>query len=183
MKNANWIFTKKKGIAGKFLSIDSVSHATLKSGDILESFYRYFSPVQHRAPKGLAKKWRSLLSYRQWVRGTFDADFWSDTGKDEHLDECNEMLELLESWAYENNYLLPCHYIGANEGDGANFGVWPSWSAIDDLSRYDEIPVFSDGRDAKHPVPDVLPAGDCLVINERGNITYFRNRKELFSYV
>lgn len=175
-KNPSWVFSKKKGIARKFLHPDPISRRTLKSGDILENFYGHFAPSGYRCPKGLAAKWRKLLSYRQWVAGTFKCEFWDD--HEEGCEEVSNMLEKLESWAVDRDYLLPYHYIGTNEGDGADLGIWPDWSAINEIDSYDEIPCFGDGNS-----PDVWPLGDCVHINERGNITYYRNRKELFSYV
>lgn len=173
-KNPFWVFLKKKGIARKFLEVGSISHATLKSGDILENFYGHFAPSGYRCPKGLAAKWRKLLSCRQWIAGTFKCEFWDE--HEEGCEEVNDMLEILEVWAVENNYLLPFHYIGTNEGDGADFGIWPDWQTIHGADFFGEIPVFNE-------LPDVLPLGDCIYYNERGNVTYYRNRKELFSYV
>lgn len=61
-------------------------------------------------------------------------------------------------------------YFGAHEGDGADFGFWPSWDAIDDAIHDGERMVKSDD------CPDAKPAdGVCyhLHVNDHGNATLY----------
>ena len=170
-KVPSWIFQKIEGIAGEFLQPSEISNATLRNGDLLEAFYSHFAPSGYKCPYGLAAVWQQLESFRQWQRGTFDCEHWCD--RQDGGEEVEDMFNLLDGWA--NDYLLPCHYIGATEGDGACFGIWLSWSSLEDAIKYE----FEDTDDKETKVC----GRDRVTINERGNVTYYRNGKELFSYV
>jgi len=164
-----WIFKKVKGVRGKFLASADISHATLRSGDLLESFYNHFAPAGYKCPYGLAKELQRLESFRQWQWGTFDCETWCD--REDGSEEFDEMLQILDNWA--GDYMLPFHYIGTTEGDGSAFGIWLDWPSLENELQYEGWE--QDGE-------DYTQGNDRVNINERGNVTYYRNGKELFSY-
>lgn len=163
-----WIFKKVRGVSGKFLASADISHSTLRSGDLLEAFYNHFAPAGYKCPYGLAKVLRQFPSFRQWQRGTFDCEKWND----DVTDEFDEMLQVLENWAAD--YLLPFHYIGTTDGDGSAFGIWCDISNLENDLRYDDWEKVDDENHVQ--------GNDRVSINERGNVAYYRNGKELFSY-
>lgn len=91
---------------------------------------------------------------------------------DDHVcdwDECLDPSETLDRLIEQLNNYAPIYcYIGMVEGDGADFGVWPSWEAIDDAKRHG-ISIFGDTGEY------ILNAEDNVVIHtsDHGNVEVF----------
>jgi len=85
--------------------------------------------------------------------------------------QIDEMLQILDNWA--SDYMLPFHYIGNTDGDGSAFGIWFNWEWMKDELKYEGWE--KDGE-------NYTQGNDRVNINERENVTYYRNGKELFSY-
>ncbi len=69
-------------------------------------------------------------------------------------DELETLTDLL------NEIAPPYTYFGAHDGDGADFGFWPSWDSIDELEKFDSY-------------PDTLPDDDFVVVNDHGNVSVY----------
>lgn len=123
-----------KGDRGKFLASADISHATLRSGDLLEAFYNHFAPAEYKCPYGLAKELQKLESFRQWQRGAFDCETWCD--REDGSEEFYEMLQILDGWA--SDYMFPFHYIGTTDGDGSAFGIWFDWVGCEYQMMHDD---------------------------------------------
>jgi len=63
-------------------------------------------------------------------------------------------------------------YFGALEGDGADFGFWPLWDAIEDGIQDGEISKVVDSSDDSR-MTDYL-----LVVNDHGNTTLYGSYDE-----
>ncbi len=124
--------------------IGSISHGTLRPEDLFESF--------------LACALR-LADEKQADDPTF-LERVKDIGSYGFIDgESGEIISAIEDIL--NEMALPYTYFGAHEGDGSDFGFWPSWSELDELTKYDDF-------------PETLPADDDFVmINCHGNVSVY----------
>lgn len=141
--------------------IGSISHGTLRSEDLLHAF-----------ADELYYLCRDMIVQMADVNATDDATYqaWQteqnardklieeartvDPDSDEASEIVNELIDTLNEFA-------PAYcYFGNTEGDGSDFGFWPSMDAID------ELPRISD--------PNELPTGeDCAFVNDHGNVTVY----------
>ena len=124
--------------------IGSISHGTLRPEDLFESFLecalRLADEKQADDPT-LLERVKDIESY-----GFVD-------------DESGEIISALEDIL--NEMALPYTYFGTHEGDGSDFGFWPSFESIDELTKYDDF-------------PDTLPADDDFVmVNCHGNVSVY----------
>lgn len=70
--------------------------------------------------------------------------------------EQNRIIEEIDTWLQDRGEMLPHHFCGLIDGKP---GIWWNGDASPECER------------------------DTVDINERGNVTYYRNKRELFSYV
>lgn len=96
----------------------------------------------------------------------------------------------------------PFVYFGSHEGDGADFGYWVAWNALDDAIRYGEIVQIEAGQDwyvsdddgqiflgdpdsnRITPVANSAGAEYVLAVNDHGNATlYALDGSEIWSVV
>lgn len=136
----------------KYASIGSVSTGTLRTEDLLEAFSDELRLLvrQNKGKRGLDLPGkRSLLKAvdRFLERENDDSDERRDSTDCFLLD----VMEALETFA------APYCYFGALEGDGADFGFWPSPDYSEDMPKFDSVP--DDFR------------GDCLIVSDHGNVT------------
>lgn len=101
-------------------------------------------------------------------------DAWCDAfpnARDEAADP--EMLTEAQFALEDDLTSLAPPYVrfGSNEGDGASYGFWPDWDALDQ----DAVAVTPPRH---NPTPEVLkaetPPGYILVVNDHGNATLYR---------
>jgi hypothetical protein len=88
-----------------------------------------------------------------------DDDPWWDS------EDCSEFLNCT-LWDALNEYAPPYCYFGAHEGDGSDYGFWPSWDYIEDCAHDGSIKRVSDLSE----VPDDY-TGDVCIVNDHGNMT------------
>lgn len=150
----------------KTASIGSISHGTLRTEDLLSTFAseldwqlrcndNYFSLPENRDE---ARKIHDLCGECQ--------DQYEDDGenvKDE--DVASELVESLSDAL--NQFAPPFCYFGAHEGDGSDFGFWPSTYEID------ELPTVEDSDAAKEL------GEDCKSVNCHGNVTVYSSSGEV----
>lgn len=134
--------------------IGSVSSGTMLPEDLLSAFTSELEWIGDESNAELIAEANALLETEEDNRGPG----WEDDTTaivDELFDALNE-----HAPAY-------C-YFGAHEGDGADYGFWPSWDSID------ELPKFNDLAD----VPDDI-AEDFTVVNDHGNVSIYGADRQL----
>ena len=140
----------------------SISHGTLRTEDLLSAFSseldwqfrrngNYFSLPENR------EKGHKIHELCGDCQDQYEED--SETLKD--LDVADELIESLSN-ALEQFAPVYC-YFGAHEGDGSDFGFWPSMSEIE------ELPVYEDTDAAKEAGEE----NDFRVVNDHGNVTVY----------
>ena len=122
-------------------TIGSISSGTLRTEDLLSAFASELRYLANGHPGNL-----TLAD---------EADAVEDFDSDEAVELVNDLIDIL------NEYAPPYCYFGAHEGDGADFGFWPLWDAID------ELPTVEDGDEAK------AKGEDCKAVNDHGNVTLY----------
>ena len=68
-----------------------------------------------------------------------------------------------------NEYAPEYCYFGAHDGDGSDYGFWPSLDGMDDDG---DVLMCGDGRD-ETPIPEYI-----LHVNDHGNTTLYRIKLE-----
>lgn len=132
----------------RWLSIGSISTGTLRTEDLLDAFL------------SAAENLKLTRQERATVRGVRKR-YEEEQDSEEAGYDLEEVTTILE------NHAPDFCYFGTLEGDGANFGCWPSWDAIDYAAH--------DGTLARS---SALPAdggvGHYLDVNDHGNATLYR---------
>jgi len=145
----------------KTLEIGSISHGTHRNEDLIPAFLDALESVNPE--HDLVKEWERVID---------DATNAASSEEEYHhllwtvwmrSDDAYHMIENLFDALDE--YCPPYCYFGACEGDGANFGVWISWEALDEATRYDnDVVKINSG--------DLWPCREeILEVNDHGNAT------------
>lgn len=127
-------------------TIGSISHGTLRSVDLLEAFADELDRFE--PDHDLTAEARAVLTLMNagWTRL-------------ESLDETHELVDALQDALSE--HAPPYCYFGTHEGDGSDFGFWPSMDAIE------ELPKVSDPSEVE------AMGEDCVYVNDHGNVTVY----------
>lgn len=128
-------------------TVGTISHATLRTEDLCVSFS---DELKRCAPDhDLVKEAEAIQTL--WAAG------WLDIYDNERVSELvNELLpDAL------NEYAPPYCYFGNTEGDGSDFGFWPS------MEQIDELPRVSDPSEVENQTED------CAFVNDHGNVTVY----------
>ena len=120
----------------KLASVGSVSHATLKSDDLVAAFYNELEwqlQRQERTPENCEE-----LDKLHNVLGECGDECWDDDGN--VIDDEDVLSEYVNEALPNalNCFSPPYTYFGAHCGDGSDFGYWPSCDAIDELPSYED---------------------------------------------
>ena len=138
----------------KYASFGSVSHGTMRTEDLLESFSDELEYQMKRQPKRFPRKaLRSLVRAAQRALSNPDPDML-----DCDSDTVNELIDAL------NEFAPPYAYFGANDGDGSDYGYRLSSDmpySFDGLKVDDTSEVPRDYR------------GEVLHVNDHGNMTLY----------
>jgi len=157
----------------KYAEIGSISHGTMRTEDLLPTFLDALTDVAPGHARTIRKEYKHVIDVIE-----NDPDAASDKDREDADYLVNEVLpDALQEHA------LPYTYFGSHEGDGADYGFWISWDAVDDAVR--------DGSILKLHSGDPWPKGTrtkyeyVLEINDHGNATLFnpRSRREVWSCV
>jgi hypothetical protein len=146
----------------KKANIGSISHGTLRTADLLNAFCNelewqlrrngnYFAHPENR------EEGRKIHELCGECQDQYEED--GETLKDE-----DTASELVESLTDSLQQFAPAYcYFGAHEGDGSDFGFWPSIESIEELPCYEGT-------------EEALKAGetnDFRVVNDHGNVTVY----------
>lgn len=139
------------------VSLGTVSHGTLRTEDLLDTFADELEyQVQRDENLYLTPSIRDAL-----LKSVWDAREITDFESELAADMVNELIDQL------NEYAPPYCYFGSHEGDGSDFGFWPIWDALD------ELPTVEDGDGAK------ALGEDCKAVNDHGNLTLYNMNGEV----
>lgn len=154
-------------------AIGSISHGTLRTEDLLSEFSseldwqcrrngNYFSLPENR------EEGRKIHELCGECQDQYEED--GETLKDE--DAASALVEELSD-ALEQFAPAYC-YFGAHEGDGSDFGFWPSVESIE------ELPCYEGTDEAK----EAGETNDFRVVNDHGNVTvYSASGEEIIALV
>jgi hypothetical protein len=137
-------------------TLGTVSHATLRTEDLIDAFSDELSAIV--CAKDRTESERELLSLASaWLgREQDDEAPKQDIHEEEGSQLVNDLVDAL------NDHAPACTYFGAHEGDGSDFGFWPSWDAID------ELPRIADPGEAEAHLGE-----ECVFVNDHGNVTLY----------
>lgn len=138
----------------RFQGLGSWSEGTLITADVLDAALDCLRTLRQDLAAGFDKMLEDNEADSQ--EHAPDEDFWTS-------DCASEILEEIE--AAINDNLPPYLYWGAQEGDGACFGVWVSHESIEDDRRSGELPSGSE-------LPDVVE-GSFLHVSDHGNMELY----------
>ena len=144
-------------------TLDSISHGTLRTEDLLESFLSELEWQLQRngdyfcLPENFTERDRlnNLVVESQ--------DCWNEDGNDIDPKKEAQAEELINESLPDalQTFAPPYCYFGAHCGDGADFGYWPCMEEID------ELPTVADS-DAARELGE-----DCKSVNDHGNVTVY----------
>jgi len=138
-------------------AIGTVIHGTMRSQDLLPA---WLDVVKTHHPAEYSRIMADIPA------DAFDNDdhcFWTD--EDSGVFECSWILNE-DLFDVLNNLAPPWTYFGSHEGDGSDYGFWPSWDAISDAVNDKEILEVGDLSE----VPDNY-TGEVFIVNDHGNAT------------
>lgn len=139
-----------------YASFGTVSHGTLQTGDLLDSFA---SELEYHVQRN-AEEWCSDAGRKE--RDRFMALIGNARETDPEDEFASEIVD--ELFDALQQFAPPYAYFGAHEGDGSDFGFW-LMSDITDC--FDGLKV-----DDTSEVPDDY-SGEVLHVSDHGNLTLY----------
>jgi hypothetical protein len=137
-----------------YLSIGTISEGTLRDEDLIDAFDWTLRHLNKRTAAHLAHQ------YRDWQ----EDDEVSPEIASEYIDALTDAL---------NDYAPPYTYVGSTDGDGACFGCWVDYDAVDMAIKDKDILAINDFNDIPRKY-----RGCVLESNDHGNMTmYYCNAK------
>ncbi|MEE9186643.1 MAG: hypothetical protein V3U10_01265 [Bacteroidota bacterium] len=156
--------------------IGSVSHGTMRNDDLIPTFVEALDNLKESESlsdspdKERYGRLDTMLSEIEQRMEREDYYASEDAGYD--LEALFEAL---------NEYAPPFCFFGAHEGDGTDYGFWPSNDAIEDAIHDGEIVKV----DAGDEWPEDMSADYVIEVNDHGNMALYdaQARRELWSIV
>lgn len=147
--------------------LGSISEGTLKTEDLMEAFADVLAEFGREEDEDL------LGRVRAWQGVPSDPGYEADEAilEGEILAELEQALE---------DAAPPYVTFGAHRGDGADFGFWPAWEAIQEDRASGELPDTDDVRGRYK--------GLSIDVSDHGNATLYRHfgnghKREVWSVV
>ena len=129
-------------------SFGTVIHATLRTEDLLKAF-------SDELQRCCAEYGSEVSQY---------SDLLSDAAS--AIPDSEDAVGIIDDLMNAlNDFAAPYSYFGTNEGDGADFGWWPSCDALSNAVNDGEVGQIRDLSEAELP-------GEYALINDHGNITF-----------
>jgi hypothetical protein len=138
--------------AMRYASIGSISSGTMRNEDLIPTFAWELNHLLKKQAKRFKR-----AEYRKLIREAEKIEKEEAFDTEEAGYTLEGLFEALEAFA------PPLCYFGANEGDGADYGFWPSQDA---LQSFDGLKVSG-----LEDVPKGY-AGEVLLVNDHGNVTF-----------
>lgn len=140
------------------LSIGPVSEGTLRTQDLLDTLgYKLSRVAENDEDKQFADQCAEM----------------SKKLEDGLLGPYADPKEMLQDLMDKLGEYVPAYcYFGANEGDGACFGVWPDIEAVEDDVHAAEILKVSDLSEAEG-----IDADTVVVVNDHGNVALYKRQE------
>lgn len=152
----------------KTATLGSISHGTLRSEDLLETFGKELEWQIQRNGEYFSKPENFTERDRLNNLACEALDCWLDDG--ETLDPAKEDLiaELINETLPDalQSFCAPYCFFGAHHGDGADFGFW-----LSDIEDIKEQVEFSSSKEQEEPGSTYR--GEWLHVNERGNCALY----------
>lgn len=142
------------------LPIGTISEGTLRPEDLIPAFL--YELERLRLTKAERAQLRAITKRMNDDKPDDDGNGYYQAGdSDTDLDELTQILE---------SHVPDYCYFGTLEGDGACFGVWPSfpWDSGDWLPN-DERKI-----NAGDPFPTDVEGGHVFTVSDHGNVTLYR---------
>jgi len=165
-----------------YATIGTVSHGTLRDADLIESFASELDHlIQRNADEWCSdddRKTRDGFVNTVWdARELLDDDGEVVNGRESDAsDMVGALMECLEYFA------APYCSFGATEGDGSDFGFWPSIESVNDAVRDGDLLQVGDTSD----IPSDY-VGEVCHVSDHGNVTLYSvengNARELWAAV
>lgn len=146
----------------KFLPIGSVSHDTLRNEDLLPAMIDAarsvkMQRVHHEMVREIEYNVRTNYSKALDEKRILTEDSIGELMSDD-VERLTDML---------NSYVPDFCYFGTNEGDGADFGVWPIRDVDGDFVAVGKC----------RPLASTIPQDHFMEVNDHGNCTMYRKVK------
>lgn len=157
-------------------SIGTISHGTLKTEDLLTAFADALEKLVKNDPEmtgegSLALRMVSIKDARHLVQLSEElGDAWDGNHEEMALDTLDSLREWLDQYA------PPYCYFGTTEGDGSDFGFWPSMESVNEAVQDGELTRVNDPS-------EVTPEGECVFVNDHGNVTLYVNGAAVWDVV
>jgi hypothetical protein len=188
----------------RFAQLGSVSSGTMRPEDLIPAFLDVADGLRlSKADRAEADQIRKRYEHASEAdpggqdvedAGTEDgSDYWTGDGATCADEDMTVLFDLLE------RYAPPYAYFGAHEGDGADYGFWPSMESLEDAVREGEVWASEHCPDPRHATPcrrDCFACEDCSkvacpesahyyrVVSDHGNVSlYYRNGREVWGIV
>lgn len=140
-------------------NIGSVSHGTLRSEDLIDSFIyelRQQTPCHREHRKLIREVEARIAAHERLSRRTPEMESYFDS--EDASEDVQELCDALDSYAPSG------FYFGTHPGDGSDFGFWLSHYFIEE---FDGLRV-----DDTSEVPRSY-RGEVLHVNDHGNVTLY----------
>lgn len=141
--------------------LGSVSSGTMRADDLIPAFcdvVRELLTVQDRLGNVTAETRQAFYDINSRMDDDKDGEYYAS-------EEAEWDLECLFDTLSE---LAPHYtYFGASEGDGADYGFWPTWDSIEEDRRSGELPSGDDLPE------DSTDSGLFLLVSDHGNATLY----------
>lgn len=144
-----------------YAEIGTISHGTLRTVDLLESFSDTLETlIQRNGKTGKENEYQTSLVWD--AREAID-EIEEDESEPEYVSEIlDDLSEAL------SEYAAPYCYFGAHQGDGSDFGFWPDIDGLEEDSHFGEVTKVSDPS-------EVESNGTYAFVNDHGNVTLYIN--------
>jgi len=170
----------------KYPPIGTVSHGTMRNEDLIPEF-AYI--LEKYAPE----RYESLRAEYAPIFEEMDVEDFEDFEDQESASHLTDALfEELDAIG------APYTYFGSSEGDGSDYGFWPSIDSLEEDARYvNGVIKVSDGDDWEYSDGRIIIGGErhglgggetidyVMSVSDHGNVTLYdsQTREEIWSVV
>lgn len=137
------------------LNIGSYSHGTLRSEDLASTLLEMLSSVGYDQTDSLVSELSAIAE---------------NEGRDEEYDSevISDAMDVLQEYA------PPFCYVGMNEGDGSDLGVWFSVDSFEEACRDGEVLKIGDSSELEDMAKEDIAAHNFIaVVSDHGNLSLY----------